>query len=460
MVWSWDTFNTWIDVWFAVGVFSWESDWLGETISESLSLWSVWAVLETGWIFDNSSVVSWNDVLWPWGGFLECSEGIWEWDTGLSWIDVWFAVSFSSWESNWLGDSISEGLSFWSVWAVFKTGWIFSSRRFVSWNDVLWPWCVSLGKSIWEWDTGLSWIDVWFAVGIFSWESDWLGETISESLSLWSVWAVLETGWIFDNSSVVSWNDVLWPWGGFLECSEGIWEWDTGLSWIDVWFAVSFSSWESNWLGDSISEGLSFWSVWAVFKTGWIFSSRRFVSWNDVLWPWCVSLGKSIWEWDTGLSWIDVWFAVGIFSWESDWLGETISESLSLWSVWAVLETGWIFDNSSVVSWNDVLWPWGGFLECSEGIWEWDTGLSWIDVWFAVGVFSWESDWLGKTISEGLSFWSVWAVFEASWIFSSRRIVSWNDVLWPWGSLLNKGPGWVAVESSFWVCDSNSLSID
>ena len=115
---------------------------------------------------------------------------------------------------------------------MLEAGFVFSTSWDVSWFDVLWPWSGLLGESIWPWDTGNWWIDIWVAVGTFSWICDWLSDTISEGLSLWSVWAVLKTGFVFSTCWDVSWDDVLWPWGFLLV--EGIWPWVTGNSWISI----------------------------------------------------------------------------------------------------------------------------------------------------------------------------------------------------------------------------------
>ena len=214
MVWSWGTFFTWVDILFAVGTFCWEDDWLGNTVSKSLSLWKVWAMFESIWINVGGSNwdVSWDDVLWPWGSNL--TEGIWPWSSGDTWIHIWVAVESFIWEWNSFNDSSSKGFSFWSVWAVFKTSWGDGSSS--NWNvwcdDVLRPWSSNLTEGIWPWGTGLSWIDIWDAVSTLSWPCDWNGGTVSKSLSLWSVWAMFKTNWVSWTSNV-SWGNILWPWG-------------------------------------------------------------------------------------------------------------------------------------------------------------------------------------------------------------------------------------------------------
>jgi hypothetical protein len=152
-----------------------------------------------------------------------------------------------------------------------------------------------------------------------------------------------------------------------------------------------------------------------------------------------------VWSWDTFFSWVDIGIAVGT----SDWLGDTVSEGLSFWSIWAVFKTGGVGGTSCDVSWDNISSPWG----LSKGIWEWDTGLSWVDIGIAVGT----SDWLGDTVSEGLSFWSVWAVFKTVCVGGTSSDVSWDNICWPWG--LSKGPGWVAIETSFWIWNSHNSSI-
>ena len=69
-------------------------------------------------------------------------------------MDVWDAVVASSWESDGSGDTVLEGLSLWSVWAVLKRtgGWVFGSswNINVSWLHVCWPW-FNLSKSFCFW---------------------------------------------------------------------------------------------------------------------------------------------------------------------------------------------------------------------------------------------------------------------------------------------------------------------
>jgi len=123
---------------------------------------------------------------------------VWGWDSFNTWMDVWDAVSSFSWEWNWFSLTVSEGLSFWSVWAVFEAGWIggCSWNWDVSWDNVCWPWSIKLLKSIWGWEAGFTWIDVWHAVVSFGWEWNSSDDTTCDSLSLWSVWAMLKAGWI------------------------------------------------------------------------------------------------------------------------------------------------------------------------------------------------------------------------------------------------------------------------
>ena len=157
MIWSWGTFFTWVDILLAVGTFSWEDDWLGDTVSESLSLWEVWAMFESIWIDVGGSNwdVSWDDVLWPWSSNL--TEGIWPWGTGLSWIDIWDAISTLSWPCDWNGGTVSKSLSLRSIWAMFKTSWVGWTSN-VSWGNILWPWGVNLRKG-----------PCWVAVETFFW---------------------------------------------------------------------------------------------------------------------------------------------------------------------------------------------------------------------------------------------------------------------------------------------------
>ena len=125
MVWSWSTFFSWIDIWSTVGTLCWEDNWLGDTVSEGLSLWKIWAVLETDWVGVGSWDwdVSWLNVCGPWS--ISLGKSIRPWGTGNTWIHVWKTVPSLSWEWNGLSGTVSEGISFWSVWAVFViTGWI------------------------------------------------------------------------------------------------------------------------------------------------------------------------------------------------------------------------------------------------------------------------------------------------------------------------------------------------
>jgi len=118
-------------------------------------------------------------------------------------MDVWDAVVASSWESDGSGDTVLEGLSLWSVWAVLKRtgGWVFGSswNINVSWLHVCWPWFLSKSCCCCSLDSGwisfLSWIDIIDAIDT----SDGNGDTILEGISLWSVWAVFEGtgGWCF-----------------------------------------------------------------------------------------------------------------------------------------------------------------------------------------------------------------------------------------------------------------------
>jgi len=218
-----------------------------------------------------------------------------------------------------------------------------------------------------------------------------------------------------------------------------VWSWDTFFAWVNIGIAVL--TWD--WFGDTVSEGLSFWSVWAMFESGIVFGTSWDVSWDNVCWPWALS--KSVWPWGTGNSWV----GIGIAVLSSDWLGDTVSEGLSLWSVWAMFESGIVCGTSSDVSWDNVCWPWG----LSKSVWPWGTGNSWVGIGIAVLT----SDWLGDTVSEGLSLWSVWAMFESGIVFGTSWDVSWDNICWPWS--LSKGPGWVAIETSFWIWNSHISSI-
>jgi hypothetical protein len=279
--------------------------------------------------------------------------------------------------------------------------------------------------------TGNSWVSIGVAVDT----CDWLGDTVSESLSLWSVWAMLETGWVSGTSWDVSWDNICWPWA----LGKSVWPWGTGNSWINIGIAVD----TCDGFGDTVSEGLSFWKVWAMFESGWVGGSGWDVSWGNVCWPWALS--KSVWPWMTGNSWVSIGVAVDT----CDWLGDTVSESLSFWSVWAMFETGWVCGTSWDVSWDNVCWPWA----LSKSIWPWCTSNSWISIGIAVDT----CDWLGDTVSESLSLWSVWAMFETGWVGGTSWDVSWDNVGSPWS--LSKGPGWVAIETSFWIWNSHISSI-
>jgi hypothetical protein len=208
-----------------------------------------------------------------------------------------------------------------------------------------------------------------------------------------------------------------------------------------------------------VFEGTSGW----ISRSSWDFD----VSWDNICWPWFLDKGSwSSIEWISSWSGcVGVWDAVVSGFWESNSSNDTVLKGLSFWSVWAVFEgtSGWISRSSWNwdVSWDYVCWPWS----LSEGSWscvKWISSWSGcVGVWDAVVSGFWESNSSNDTVLKGLSFWSVWAVFEGTsgWISRSswNWDVSWDYICWPWS--LNKRPCWVAVESGFWIWDSSSGSI-
>ena len=81
-------------------------------------------------------------------------------------------------------------------------------------------------------------------------------------------------------------------------------------------------------------------------------------------------------------------------------------------------------------------------------IWSWSTFFTWVDIWIAVGAFSWRWNWFGHTVSKSLSFWKVWAMFKTDIIMGS----SWSS--------LDESILLGAIEAWVWISDSSGSSVD
>ena len=80
-------------------------------------------------------------------------------------------------------------------------------------------------------------------------------------------------------------------------------------------------------------------------------------------------------------------------------------------------------------------------------VWSWNTFFTWVDIWIAVGTFSWRWNWFGHTVSKSLSFWKIWAMFKADIIMGS----SWSS--------LDESILIGAVEPCVWISDSSGSSV-
>jgi len=170
-------------------------------------------------------------------------------------VNITNAVVSWFWVSNGSSNTILESLSFWSIWTVLKVSWSgvsnFTSTN-IWWDDVLWPWFLLLRKR--------SIIKITDAVESRFWVSYSSCNTILKGLSLWSIWAMFKSSWCAISnftSTNVWWDNVLWPW------------FFSKRTIVIIRNAIESSFWECNSSGDTILKCLSFWPIWAMFKSGW-----------------------------------------------------------------------------------------------------------------------------------------------------------------------------------------------